>query len=82
MPNPPNRRRHVDPRDAAEALFKPKPPKAPEPPKTPSSNPAGHPAPKETVSLRIDRDVLAHFQEDGPGWQDRINDALRRASGK
>nr|WP_245276032.1 BrnA antitoxin family protein [Mesorhizobium sp. LNHC220B00] len=21
--------------------------------------------------------MLDHFQEDGPGWQDRINDALR-----
>ena len=37
---------------------------------------------KELVSLRIDRDVLDHFQEDGPGWQDRINDALRKAAGK
>ena len=27
----------------------------------------------ELVSLRIDRDVLDHFQESGPGWQDRIN---------
>jgi uncharacterized protein (DUF4415 family) len=39
------------------------------------------PAGKETVSLRIDRDVLAHFQDDGPGWQDRINDALRKVAG-
>jgi len=39
------------------------------------------PAGKETVSLRLDRDVLAHFQDDGPGWQDRINDALRKAAG-
>jgi uncharacterized protein (DUF4415 family) len=37
---------------------------------------------KELVSLRIDRDVLEHFQEGGPGWQDRINDALRKATGK
>ena len=37
---------------------------------------------KELVSLRIDRDVLEHFQEGGPGWQDRINDALRKAAGK
>ena len=28
--------------------------------------------------MRIDRDVLEHFQEGGPGWQDRINEALRR----
>ena len=39
------------------------------------------PAGKETVSLRLDRDVLAHFQDDGPGWQDRINEALRKAAG-
>lgn len=30
---------------------------------------------KELVSLKIDSDILAHFQADGPGWQDRINDA-------
>jgi uncharacterized protein (DUF4415 family) len=40
------------------------------------------PSVKELVSLRIDQDVLEHFQEGGPGWQDRINDALRRAAGK
>jgi len=34
------------------------------------------------VSLRIDKDVLEHFQEDGPGWQERLNEALRRAIGK
>jgi uncharacterized protein (DUF4415 family) len=40
------------------------------------------PGVKETVSLRIDRDVLDVFQADGPGWQDRINAALRKAAGK
>lgn len=35
------------------------------------------PTGRETVSIRIDSDVLAFFQEDGPGWQDRINAALR-----
>ena len=39
------------------------------------------PTGKETVSLRIDRDVLEHFQDDGPGWQEPINEALRRAAG-
>jgi uncharacterized protein (DUF4415 family) len=34
---------------------------------------------KELVSLRIDKDVLARFREAGPGWQTRINEALRRA---
>ena len=40
------------------------------------------PGTKEQVTLRIDQDVLAYFQEDGPGWQDRINEALRKAAGK
>jgi len=48
------------------------------PPKTPQSLPGG----KETVTLRIDRDVLDYFQQDGPGWQDRMNAALRKAAGK
>jgi uncharacterized protein (DUF4415 family) len=34
---------------------------------------------EEAVSLKLDSDVLAYFQADGPGWQDRINDALRAA---
>ena len=37
---------------------------------------------KEQVTLRIDQDVLEFFREGGPGWQDRINDALRKAAGK
>ena len=40
------------------------------------------PGAKETVSLRLDRDVLDFFQADGPGWQDRIAAALRKAAGK
>ncbi|HZQ13660.1 MAG TPA: BrnA antitoxin family protein [Pseudolabrys sp.] len=40
------------------------------------------PGVRETVSLRIDRDVLDFFQADGPGWQERINAALRKAAGK
>ena len=39
------------------------------------------PGAKEMVSIRIDRDVLDVFQADGPGWQDRINAALRKAAG-
>jgi uncharacterized protein (DUF4415 family) len=34
---------------------------------------------KELVSLRLDRDILDHFRNGGPGWQTRINDALRAA---
>jgi hypothetical protein len=40
------------------------------------------PGAKALVSLRIDRDVLDYFQEAGPGWQKRINEALRKAAGK
>lgn len=33
--------------------------------------------PKEQVSIRYDADILAAFRADGPGWQTRMNDALR-----
>jgi uncharacterized protein (DUF4415 family) len=36
-------------------------------------------AKKEAISIRLDRDVLAHFREAGPGWQARINATLRRS---
>jgi uncharacterized protein (DUF4415 family) len=58
---------------AAEALFKPGRKAAPAA--------ALQVAARETVSIRIDRDVLDHFQADGPGWQERINAALREAAG-
>ena len=38
-------------------------------------------APKEAVNIRLDTDVLAYFRATGPGWQSRINGALRRAAG-
>ena len=38
-------------------------------------------APKEAVNIRLDPDVLAHFRRTGPGWQSRINAALRKAAG-
>jgi Uncharacterized protein conserved in bacteria len=34
---------------------------------------------KETVTLRLDPDVIAAFKADGPGWQSRINAELRKA---
>ena len=34
---------------------------------------------KQPVSLRVDPDVLAFFRATGPGWQARMNDALRKA---
>jgi uncharacterized protein (DUF4415 family) len=71
-------RRPNDPRAAAEAAFKAATTK---PPELPAAGKPSLPGVKEMVSLRIDRDVLDHFQEDGPGWQDRINAALRKAAG-
>jgi uncharacterized protein (DUF4415 family) len=65
-------------RDTAEAAFKKATTKPADVPAPRPSIPNG----KELVSLRIDRDVLEHFQEGGAGWQDRINDALKRAAGK
>lgn len=35
---------------------------------------------KRQVSLRLDRDVVERFKATGPGWQTRMNDALRRAA--
>jgi uncharacterized protein (DUF4415 family) len=32
---------------------------------------------KDQVTLRLDRDVLAHFKASGAGWQTRLNAALR-----
>jgi uncharacterized protein (DUF4415 family) len=79
MTKPPNRTRGAgDPWKTAEAAFKTATTKPAEPtPKNPSV-----PGAKEMVTLRIDRDVLDFFQEDGPGWQERINEALRKAAGK
>ncbi len=76
---PPRRPRTLgDARTGAEAAFKKVTAKvAAAPPKQ-------HAVPgiKEQVTLRIDQDVLQYFQDGGPGWQDRINDALRKAIGK
>jgi uncharacterized protein (DUF4415 family) len=67
-----------DARTKAEAVFKKVTTKAPEPPPKKEALPGV----KELVSLRIDQEVLEYFQQGGPGWQDRINDALRKAAGK
>ncbi|HKT76804.1 MAG TPA: BrnA antitoxin family protein [Sphingobium sp.] len=37
--------------------------------------------PKQQVTLRLDQAVLDGFRSAGPGWQSRINDALRKALG-
>ena len=70
------RRRPLGAHDAAEAVFRPQLAKVPE-----AIKPAAIPGARELVSLRIDQDVLAHFQGQGPGWQDRSNHALRKAAG-
>lgn len=47
--------------------------------------PRGRPTkehPKQQVTLRLDADVLEHFKSGGPGWQTRINAALRRAAAR
>jgi uncharacterized protein (DUF4415 family) len=73
-----NRRRFSDPRAAAEAAFRAATtPRPAAPPAQPAPRPASVPGSREVVSLRLDTAVLAHFQKDGPGWQDRINEALR-----
>jgi len=76
----PKTRREPDARAAAEKAFKAvttKPVAGP-----PTVAPAPLPGVKETVTLRLDRDVLDFFQQEGSGWQDRINAALRKAAGK
>ncbi|TPG51969.1 hypothetical protein EAH76_14640 [Sphingomonas glacialis] len=36
---------------------------------------------KENVTLPIDKVVLDHFRAGGPGWETRINKALRKVAG-
>jgi uncharacterized protein (DUF4415 family) len=75
-------RRTGSSRDTAEAAFKAATAKRPSPVEEPSPKASALPGAKEMVSLRLDRDVLEFFQADGPGWQERIAAALRRAAGK
>ena len=79
MSDQPRRPRTLnDARTEAEAAFKKVTRK--EPQAAPKANLV--PGVKEQVSLRIDQDVLEYFRQGGPGWQERINEALRRAAGK
>lgn len=36
---------------------------------------------KVQVSLRLDKDALDRLRAGGPGWQTRINEAVRKAAG-
>ena len=70
-------RRGTDARSRAEAAFRKVTTKPIEEPPTTSAIPGA----KMLVSLRVYQDVLEQLQADGPGWQDRINVALRKAAG-
>jgi uncharacterized protein (DUF4415 family) len=67
-----------DARSLAEQAFKAATTKPVEAPKSAPAVPGA----REQVTLRLDRDVLDFFQAEGPGWQERINAALRKAAGK
>ena len=36
---------------------------------------------KVSTTIRLDPDVVEAFKAQGPGWQSRMNDALRKAAG-
>jgi uncharacterized protein (DUF4415 family) len=38
-------------------------------------------APKQAIKLRLDSEVIERFKAGGPGWQSRMNEALRKAVG-
>ena len=72
-------RRTTTSREAADAAFKAVTRK---PAELPSRRAICAGSEKDSIVARIDRDVLDYFQEAGPGWQDRINEVLRKAAGK
>ncbi len=37
---------------------------------------------KVQTTIRLDRNVIEHFRADGPGWQSRLNEALRAVVAK
>ncbi|MET4794140.1 uncharacterized protein (DUF4415 family) [Bradyrhizobium japonicum] len=79
MTDQPRRPRTLgDARSEAEAAFKKVTAKV----AVASPKPNVAPGIREQVTLRIDQDVLEFFQQGGPGWQERINEALRKAAGK
>lgn len=36
---------------------------------------------KQAIKLRLDPEVIERFRQSGPGWQSRINEALRKVVG-
>jgi uncharacterized protein (DUF4415 family) len=71
-------RRPSNPRDAAEAAFR----SATAKPAERVREAAAVPGVKESVTLRVESDIVEWFQAEGPGWQDRMVEALRAAAGK
>ena len=56
----------------------------PENPKPSPKGKRGRPRlenPKKQITLRLDADIVEHFRKTGRGWQTRINEALREATG-
>jgi uncharacterized protein (DUF4415 family) len=45
-------------------------------PRSRGGRPAG--STKRAISIRLDADVIEKFKATGPGWQSRINEALKR----
>ncbi len=43
--------------------------------------PAGAEA-KQSIALRIDKEVLAAYKAQGPGWQSRMQATLKRAASR
>lgn len=39
-------------------------------------------APKQSIALRVDPDVLVAFKAQGPGWQSRMQETLKRAASR
>jgi uncharacterized protein (DUF4415 family) len=37
--------------------------------------------PKQKLTIRLSHDVIEHFKATGPGWQGRIDEALKKAAG-
>jgi uncharacterized protein (DUF4415 family) len=37
---------------------------------------------KVSATIRLDEDGVRHFRAEGPGWQTRVNAALRKAIGR
>lgn len=50
--------------------------------KRPRGRPAGSTTSQKTqVTLRLDREAVDRLKATGPGWQTRINEAVRKAAG-